>query len=195
MSATKAGVLKLRPFFSSLILTTRMCRRHTGWREVVSSVSRPLTSTLPHALTISLLVSELVGVDAQAEREVRRDTPLRRARSCYGHLAGVEGVALMDGLLELGWIEVHGEEFHAPVRLTSQGADAMARLGIDADELRNKKRKFAFACLDWTERSFHLGGSLGAEVLFTLEKRGYVKRSQDTREVVTLKRLTDWLNT
>ena len=130
---------------------------------------------------------------AQAEREVRRDTPLRRARSCYGHLAGVEGVALMDGLLGLGWIEVQGDEFHAPVRLTSDGADAMVRLGIDVDGLRDKKRKFAYACLDWTERSFHLGGSLGAEILFKLETRGYVERSQDTREVERLRPVGEWL--
>ena len=32
----------------------------------------------------------------QSQREVRRNTPLRQARTCYGHLAGVAGVALMD---------------------------------------------------------------------------------------------------
>lgn len=132
---------------------------------------------------------------AQAEREVRRDTPLRRARSCYGHLAGVEGVALMDGLLELGWIEVQGDEFHAPVRLTSDGVEAMVRLEIDVDGLRDKKRKFAFACLDWTERRYHLGGALGGEALRMLEKNGYVKRSPVSREIVTLKWIAAWLNT
>ncbi len=130
---------------------------------------------------------------AQAEREVRRDTPLRRARSCYGHLAGVEGVALMDQLLELGWIEVEGDEFHAPVRLTSYGAGAMARLDIDADGLANKKRKFAFACLDWTERRYHLGGALGGEALRMLQENGYVKRSPDSRRVEQLKPVGEWL--
>ncbi|MCH8063009.1 MAG: hypothetical protein IH861_10950 [Chloroflexi bacterium] len=130
---------------------------------------------------------------AQAEREVRRDTPLRRARSCYGHLAGVEGVALMDGLLELGWIEVQGDEFHAPVRLTSDGAQAMARLGIDVDGLSNKKRKFAFACLDWTERRYHLGGALGGEALRMLEKNAYLKRLPASREVKPLTPVGEWL--
>ena len=32
---------------------------------------------------------------SQAQREVRRNTPLRKARTCYGHLAGVAGVALL----------------------------------------------------------------------------------------------------
>jgi len=35
-------------------------------------------------------------ISAQAAREVRRDTALRRARTCYDHLAGVAGVALFD---------------------------------------------------------------------------------------------------
>ena len=130
---------------------------------------------------------------AQAEREVRRDTPLRRARSCYGHLAGVEGVALMDELLELGWVVVQGDGFHAPVRLTSEGAEAMARLGIDADGLSNKKRKFAFACLDWTERRYHLGGALGGELLLALETDGYVKRLPASREVKPLTPAGEWL--
>ena len=140
-----------------------------------------------------MAIPDMPKRSAQAEREVRRDTPLRNARSCYGHLAGVEGVALMDGLLELGWIEVRGDEFHAPVRLTSDGTNAFARLGIDVDGLAKKKRKFAFACLDWTERRYHLGGALGAEVLSALETDGYVSRSQDTRQIVRLRKLRGWL--
>ncbi len=42
----------------------------------------------------------------QARREVRRDTALCRARTCYGHLAGVAGVHLLEELLRLGWLEV-----------------------------------------------------------------------------------------
>jgi hypothetical protein len=99
----------------------------------------------------------------------------------------------MDGLLEAGWIEVQGDEFHAPVRLTSDGADAFARLGIDVDGLSNKKRKFAFACLDWTERRNHLGGALGREMLSLLEANGYVERSPASRRVEQLKPIVEWM--
>ena len=105
----------------------------------------------------------------------------------------MEGVALMEEMLELGWIEVQGDEFHAPVRLTSNGSAAMARLGIDADGLAIKKRKFAFACLDWTERRFHLGGALGGAAFRVLEKHGYVKRSPDSRKGGRLTPVGDWL--
>ena len=45
----------------------------------------------------------------QAEREVGRDSPLRRCRTCYGHLAGIEGVALLDGMLDLGWLKLEAD--------------------------------------------------------------------------------------
>jgi hypothetical protein len=46
---------------------------------------------------------------ALAEREVRRDTPLRRARTCYDHLAGAAGVALLESILAQGWLVPQGE--------------------------------------------------------------------------------------
>ena len=99
----------------------------------------------------------------------------------------------MDALLGLGWIEVQGDEFHSPVRLTPDGADAMSRLGIDADALTAKKRKFAFSCLDWTERRYHLGGALGVEVMRSLETGGYVKQLPASRKIEQLKPIGEWL--
>ena len=42
---------------------------------------------------------------AQAAREVRRDTAMRQARTCYDHLAGVAGVELFDEIFKRGWLE------------------------------------------------------------------------------------------
>jgi hypothetical protein len=42
----------------------------------------------------------------QAAREVRRNSSIRQARTCYDHLAGVVGVTLMDTMLQQGWLEV-----------------------------------------------------------------------------------------
>ena len=39
----------------------------------------------------------------QAARQVRRDSGLRRARTCYDHLAGVAGGSLLDEMLNRGW--------------------------------------------------------------------------------------------
>ena len=123
---------------------------------------------------------------AQAEREVRRDTLLRQARTCYGHLAGVAGVALMEELLRLEWVE----ELEAPVSgnrvgygLTAKGRMAMADFGVDLSAAEKSTGEFALGCLDWTERGHHLGGALGRALTARLSELGLIARTEGTREV------------
>ena len=122
----------------------------------------------------------------QAEREVRRDTLLRQARTCYGHLAGVAGGALMEELLRLTWVE----ELEVPVSgnrvgfgLTTKGRMAMSDLGVDLAAAEKNTGEFALGCLDWTERGHHLGGSLGRAVTARLSELGLIARTEGTREV------------
>jgi len=122
----------------------------------------------------------------QAEREVRRDTRLRQARTCYGHLAGVAGVSLMEEMLGLDWFE----ETPKPVSgnrvgysLTAKGHQEMEKLGVDLPGASKSTGTFAFGCLDWTERGLHLGGSLGRAVTACLSEQGFVGRTSGTREV------------
>ena len=123
---------------------------------------------------------------AQAEGEVRRDTLLRQARTCYGHLVGVAGVALMEELLRLKWVE----ELEAPVSgnrvgygLTTKGNMAMSDLGVNLVAAEKNTGEFALGCLDWTERGHHLGGSLGRAVTARLSELGLIARTEGTREV------------
>jgi DNA-binding transcriptional ArsR family regulator len=129
---------------------------------------------------------------AQAGRERRRDTPLRRARTCYDHLAGVAGVGLLDTMRRRKWLVEHGETSPG-FALTPAGLRALARRGVKLDAAQASRRQFAPACLDWTERRPHLGGALGAEVLATLNARGYVRRTAGGRAVRIAKPLTGWL--
>lgn len=132
----------------------------------------------------------------QAQREVRRNTPLRQARTCYGHLAGVAGVALMDELLSLEWVA----EDATPVSgnrvsysLTSTGRQAMDDMGVDLAAADNSNGNFAFGCLDWTESGHHLGGSLGRAFTACLAERGLVGRELGTREVKLQSEPGSWL--
>ena len=52
-----------------------------------------------------MMPSSTPPISAQAAREVRRDTAIRRARTCYDHLAGVAGVELFDEIFKRGWLE------------------------------------------------------------------------------------------
>ncbi|HEY2254054.1 MAG TPA: transcriptional regulator, partial [Variovorax sp.] len=43
------------------------------------------------------------------------------------------------------------------------------------------RRRFACACLDWSERRPHLGGALGAACLDLALRRGWVRQELDGR--------------
>lgn len=104
--------------------------------------------------------------------------PLRSARTCYDHMAGEAGVALHDRLHAEGWLSrATGDSYE----LTLPGAIALESLGLDVDAARRCRRRFACACLDWSERRPHLGGALGAACLQLALRRGWVRQQLDGR--------------
>ena len=80
---------------------------------------------------------------AAAGRQRRADTPLRRARTCYDHLAGRLGVAVTDAMTGKGLLDQD-----SGFALTGAGADWLTALGIDVADLRKRKRPVARVCLD-----------------------------------------------
>jgi hypothetical protein len=127
-----------------------------------------------------------------AAREVRRNSAMRQARSCYDHLAGVAGVQLLEAMLRLDWLRAQGDR-RPRYRLTPQGAQALVARGVDIARVYGGRRAFAYGCLDWTERRPHLAGALGAAILTALEASGGVRRVAGSRTVVLLQPLTNWL--
>lgn len=105
--------------------------------------------------------------------------PIMLARTCYDHLAGRAGVALADGLVSKGWLEVAGPEYV----VTATGEAGMSELGIDVASLRKLRRQFAKRCLDWTERRYHVAGALGAALTETLFNRNWMVRLRASRVV------------
>jgi DNA-binding transcriptional ArsR family regulator len=109
----------------------------------------------------------------------RTPSRLRAARTCYDHMAGTVAVALHDRLKTLRWVTPGspGGEY----ALTATGATALDALGIDLEATRSQRRRFAFACLDWSERRPHLGGALGAAFLTLALGKRWVARDLDSR--------------
>lgn len=129
----------------------------------------------------------------EATRAIEHDMPIRHARTCYDHLAGVAGVRLLDSLLECGWLAI--EEGPRPrYRLTPMGDASLRARGVDLDQATQARRMFACGCLDWTERRPHLGGALGAAILDALETVGAVRRDGTTRTMLLATPLDAWLN-
>ncbi len=119
----------------------------------------------------------LMGLVGARVRNIHSHTPqhLRFARTCYDHMAGEMAVALHDRLIALGWLDGDTYQLNAP------GMQALAQLGVAWPSA--SRRRFACACLDWSERQAHLGGQLGAALLQAFERQHWVERQLESREL------------
>jgi DNA-binding transcriptional ArsR family regulator len=110
------------------------------------------------------------------------NTPNRlcAARTCYDHIAGRVGVLLHDRFHALHWLSPVSKLDNA-YELTPAGSKAFAHLGIDLEATRALRRRFACACLDWSERRPHVGGALGAALMKIALKKRWVTQELDSR--------------
>jgi DNA-binding transcriptional ArsR family regulator len=110
------------------------------------------------------------------------NTPSRlcAARTCYDHIAGRVGVQLHDRFYTLKWLSAASKDDTA-YELTPTGIKALEALGIDIAATRALRRRFACACLDWSERRPHIGGALGAVLLKLALKKRWVTQDLDSR--------------
>ncbi|WP_458120118.1 ArsR/SmtB family transcription factor [Paenibacillus sp. Z6-24] len=115
-------------------------------------------------------------------RSLRQSTEvqsLREARTCYDHLAGQLGVKLTEAMVSSGYLLPESGEF----KVTTEGEAFFAGLGLNLTLVRRKRRAFAHACLDWSERRHHLGGALGHELVNLLLQKEWIIRVPSIRAV------------
>ena len=173
-------------------------------------------------------------VQIRSLRESRDAAALAEARTCYDHLAGRAGVALLEALLAQGTLAPSpggGGQFaacgpngvarpengapassgpagngsqdgahagyegrhvraapQAPIRpeafvVTAGGMATLTSFGLNIAALERTRRRFAGACLDWTERKPHLNGALGAAMTARLLGLGWIERGSRRRAV------------
>src|SRR5215472_9570890 len=133
--------------------------------------------------SVGQLVESLTVVAGMIPARLWKSPQLIAARTCYDHLAGRYGVALFDALLALEAIKEPAEA-HAEVELGARGEKIFDKLGLNLSALRRERRRFAFACPDWTEQRPHLGGSLGAALWAYSVERGWMVKQQGTRAII-----------
>jgi DNA-binding transcriptional ArsR family regulator len=126
---------------------------------------------------------EALSILAGGSRPFVSRTPsgLRSARTCYDHMAGKLGVAFLDRMKALKWLASGPRSRDRALEVTPGGAKALGAVGIDVEGLRAERRRFAHACLDWSERRPHLGGALGAALLKAALRRRWVAQDLDSR--------------
>ncbi|MGQ3890273.1 ArsR/SmtB family transcription factor [Legionella sp. CNM-1927-20] len=112
------------------------------------------------------------------------------ARTCYDHLAGILGVKITKALQAKTFIKAIDDKFV----VTKQGERFFKNLGIDCKKLRELKRQFAKPCLDWTEREYHLRGSLGHAFLdYLLNNRLLIRSANRSRVLILTEKGRQWL--
>ncbi|MFG1929435.1 ArsR/SmtB family transcription factor [Mycobacterium sp. NPDC048908] len=121
-------------------------------------------------------------------RDGTRAARLRSARTCYDHVAGRLGVAVMGSLLDREAL-VGGDGRYDPQRdnhdglskpghdltyeLTEEGRAFLTGIGV---QMPTGKRPLVRYCVDWTEQRHHLSGGLGRAVFDRFVSAGWVKR-------------------
>lgn len=123
-------------------------------------------------------------------RQGTRAAALREARTCYDHVAGRLGVALMAALIEQGHL-TGGDGTHDPAltdgrtgyghevdyRLSRGGTDFLAGFGVRIPPQRRLMRY----CVDWSEQRHHLAGGLGRGLHDRLHELDWIRRTDATR--------------
>jgi DNA-binding transcriptional ArsR family regulator len=134
-------------------------------------------------LNVAVVLESLSVLAGGSRDKFVPSTPsrLRAARTCYDHIAGTAGVSLHDRFKALGWLSAGSNGSDNSYDLSLDGTKAFEALGMDIKATRMLRRRFACACLDWSERRPHVGGALGAAFLKVALKRKWVIQDLDSR--------------
>ena len=174
----------LRKLLDGGLLTVEARGRHRYYR-----LAGPEVGTLIE--TLSRLAPPR---SVRSLRQGTRAHALREARTCYDHLAGRLGVALMRAFLVRGYLSGGDGHFHpdqvvhdrlaaygrdVDYRLTAAGQAFLADLGAPVATPRPAVRY----CVDWSEQHHHLSGAIGRTLLDRLLALDWVRRAPATRAV------------
>jgi DNA-binding transcriptional ArsR family regulator len=129
---------------------------------------------------VSDAIEALMLLASRPQRESRPfpNLALKRARTCYDHLAGELGVALTAALVRRGALALTP----SGLAFTENGTVLFQRLGIELDTA--SRRALCRSCVDWSERLPHVAGRVGAAVARHALAHGWVRRIEGTRAVV-----------
>ena len=145
----QAASTQLAQLVDSALVVVRQQGRHKYFALADAEVA--------HALEALSLVAERDEVNARWQRPSYR--PLKHARRCYSHMAGVLGVAQFEMLMRCGHLQAGPQGLH----LSDAGRAWTATLGLSLPD--RSAARFAYPCMDWSERKDHLAGTLSKALL------------------------------
>ena len=171
--ARAAGVSKqtASAHFAKLLRARLVAVEQAGRHRYVRLADRRVAGAIESLLGLARVTGSASGAPHPD------DWALRKARTCYDHLAGDLGVLVYDSLVHRGLLDAGDGR----VRLTTRGERFVADLGVDVASLRRRRRPLCLACLDWTVRRHHLAGALGAALLSRFLELGWARRVRGSR--------------
>jgi DNA-binding transcriptional ArsR family regulator len=112
------------------------------------------------------------------------------ARTCYDHLAGKLGVSIFNSLVNHNAIIynqpiIDPAYFSKEITLGINADKTFKAFGVDLSSIASSHRKYAYACLDWTEKQSHLAGTLGAAVYHAMTEQKWIATHEEKR-VITI---------
>ena len=109
--------------------------------------------------------------------------PLKYARSCYCHLAGELGVRQHDAMMAQRVLVADADgaltmSEGAAIWLRDAGFDEHAIAALRRD---SAKKRFAYRCMDWSERREHLAGVFATALLTHYVETGWLRKDTNSR--------------
>ncbi len=134
-----------------------------------------------HMLEALSLVAERDEVQARWSTAAYK--PLKYARSCFCHLAGELGVRQHDALMVQGVLVGDAD---GALRLSEDAATWLHDAGFDDDAIASLqrdsvKKRFAYPCMDWSERREHLAGVFATKLLAHYVETGWLRKDKNSR--------------
>jgi DNA-binding transcriptional ArsR family regulator len=152
------------------LLAVTQKRRNRYYRIASPLVARMLES-----------IKAVAAIETPPRHQPRstQDDALRFARTCYDHLAGRLGVAVADALVARKFVVLSDEGGE----VTKAGARFLSDFGAALNSKAAGKRIFCRACLDWSERRYHVAGWVGSEIWRRCLELGWLTQQRDSRAV------------
>lgn len=132
------------------------------------------------AYAVEAMANLIPKPEISAKKKTENYPPIKYCRTCYDHLAGKIGVALADSLLEQKIIIEKNNTFE----ITSEGEKWFSDFGVNIGDAKKQKRIFLKPCLDWSERRYHIAGSVGTLLLNKMLEQDWIRRTKDSRAII-----------
>jgi DNA-binding transcriptional ArsR family regulator len=161
----QAASTQLAQLLDNGLIAMRQQGRHKYFSLADGDIARML-----EALS---MVAERDNVSARWDKPAYK--PLKCARRCYGHMAGELGVAQFEMLMRKQYL-VHSNQ---GLQLTDAGRAWAEQLGVLVSHTLTPR--FAYPCMDWSERKDHLAGTLAKALLELYLAKNWLRAHKEHR--------------